>query len=520
VQFPTIHQSRGAAPLILVLILAGLGALVLALFFGQSVGSGNYRPVLAILGGFFGLIIFLTLNQRYWYTIPFALASSLPAVPLGGRTVESGELIIVACTAIFLARLALKKEHLVLFRPAHIPFLLFFGWVCWVWFLNPTGMVFFGSDTMGGRYYLKMVLGFCAFVILASQRPTSQDVWWIIGLLLFGICLGSAWQLFQFFFGGGGSDEIEGENFYSWHQVLSPPATALTAFLFARYKPSEIFSIKRPLLLAFYCLAIFLVLFSGKRMGLAIIFFIPMLSIFLYRQYRYAVVAGCFGLLGMALVINLQGTHINLPLTVQRTMSWIPAEWDPALETLGTADKFRESLRHLAWQQIQRNPWVGSGYAINLQEVVSSIDVTGHRDLGYEKTMGAALVGNWHNRTLGYWADFGFPIVPLAVAMLIVAIITSYKLVQFFPHGSSYQMFCAFAFYAFLQFLVTSHTSGHTASDMYKTWWIYGLLFALAAVAKKQKRQLSINPASNIQNSTLLPIPLPLPNEPLQGKNF
>jgi hypothetical protein len=495
----------------LLLPIAAVLGLFIAFILGQSVGQGNMLPVIGIFGVVFGVLIFLALDHRYWYTIPFALYAELPAVPLGGRTVESGELVIAACTAIFLARLALKKEQFVIFRPMHIPFLLFFGWMCWVWFLHPTGFIFFGSDTMGGRHYLKMVLGFCAFVILACQRPTSRDLWWIIGLLLLGIAVGTFWQLANFFFFGGGADVVDGEDFYSWHQILSLPAIALTAFIFARYKPSEVFSIKNPAVLAFYGFAVLLVLLSGKRMGFGLVLLIPLLSTIVFKQYRYAILAGFLGLAGMVILVSGQGTFFNLPLTVQRTMSFIPADWDPAMQNLGTSDVFRKSLREIAWEQIQRDPWMGKGYALNVQEIVSSMDITGYQDAAYEQTIGHALSGNWHNRWLGYWADFGFPIVLFYAAILIVGIITAYKLVQFFSYGSAFQMYSAFAFYSISQDLVTSHSSGHTALDVYKFWWIFGLLFGIAAVAKQQKRSLSQNSTSTVQNSPYLP----LPTEPL-----
>jgi len=447
-------------------------------------------PIIAIFGVVFGVLIFFALDHRYWYTIPFALNANLPAIPLGGRTVESGELVIAACTAIFLARLALKKEQFVIFRPLHIPFLLFFCWVCWVWFLHPTGLLFFGSETIGGRYYLKIALGFCAFVILASQRPTERDLWWIIALLLLGIVVGTLWQLADFFFFGGGADETDGESFYSWHQVLSGPAIALTGFIFARYKPSEVLSLKNLAVLTFYGCALVLALFSGKRMGLGVVLLIPLLSTIVFKQYNYTIIGGLLGIAAMTILVAGQGRFFNLPLTVQRTMSWLPADWDPAMENLGTGDFFRESLREIAWEQIQRNPWMGKGYAIDLQEIVSSIDLTGYQDATFEQTIGHAVAGNWHNRWLGYWADFGFPILPFFVGILIVGIVTSYKLVQFFPHGSAFRTYSAFAFFEICKFAVTSHTSGHTALDVFNRWWIFGLLFALAAVAKQQKRSI------------------------------
>ncbi len=479
---PTSFQI--ALPLVAVL------ALLLAFVGGSFVGQGQHLPVIIALAMFGAIFFFLLIDRRYWMLIPMALSAKLPTLPFGGRAVESGEAVIAICTVIFLARLALKKEQFLLFKPLHLPVLLFMGWVVWVWLMNPTGLAVLGSETMGGRFYLKIVLGFCAFMILACQRPSEKDLFWVMALLIGGVLFGLAQDLG---FGGRVRSLFKADQLAAHTQVLSAPALAMFFLLFARFKPSEVFTFKKPLLLGLYCLCMLVALFSGKRMALALGMAAPFFATILYKEYRYSVIAGILGLALGSLVLTGHGTYFTFPLSVQRAMSWLPGEWDRSFDRLGINDQFRDELRILAWERIQENPIVGKGYSMNMQEVIRQKD-SGGRGSDF-KTEGHALSGNWHNRTLGYWADWGFPIVPITVFLFGTVLVTSYRLVQYFPHGTAYQMYCAYAFYTICRMILTSHTSGHTALDVFGSWWVYGLLFAVAAVAKQQQQEAPVQVA-------------------------
>ena len=128
-------SSPGAAlnfMLLLVSLLVLGAALLVGAMVGQEQGILVVAALLAAIGGF----VFLALGSRYWLLIPFGLTAQLPAIPLGGRAVESGELIVAVCFAFFLARIALKRESLRILHPVNVPILLFLGWVGMIFAIN------------------------------------------------------------------------------------------------------------------------------------------------------------------------------------------------------------------------------------------------------------------------------------------------------------------------------------------------------------------------------------------------
>lgn len=471
--------------------IAALG-LGLALVMGNWVGSGNFVLPGMIIGMAGGLITLIILGRHYWYLIPFSILSGLPAIPLGGRTVDFVEVAIAACTAVYIARLALKRETIVLFRPTHAPVLLSFAWICFIWYLNPTGLAALGSGTIGARFYLKIILAFCAFIVLASQKPNERDFQRLLWLVFLGAIIKTLYGLYSFFVLGAGDTEVGagGLEDYTWHQIIAGPALTGAWLIFSMYKPSQVFGLQRPWLPIFYLFAFGIAAISGKRMSMLLILAAPLISCVINKEYRYALIGS---IVGGAMILSLslaQGSIISLPFTVQRSLSWLPGNWDPSLQELGTGDIFRDQLRELATHEIKRSPLLGRGYATSLADVMSGYTMMEYGSgLEMEKVMGHAASKNWHNRWLGYSADFGIPFTVLLVWLYLTAIIVVWRLTQSLVPRSYGRAFSVFAFFWISRLVITSHTSGHTALDALENWWLYGLIFAMYAEFLIPKRR-------------------------------
>jgi hypothetical protein len=460
----------------------GLG---MAFVMGSWVGSGNIMLPGLVIGASGGVAVLLVLGRHYWYLIPFSVLSGLPAIPLGGRTVDLVELAIAACSAIFFARLAMKRERLVPFRPTHTALVLSFAWICWIWYLNPTGLAALGSGTIGARFYVKIILGFLAFLIIASQKPTEQDFRRLLWIVFVAVVINAVYELFSFFMMGGMQPEDTGVGVleeYTWHQTLATPSLMAAFLIFSYNKPSQVFGLQKPMLPIFYFLAFAIAAISGKRMIILLLLMVPLLSCLLNKEYRYALL----GLLvGGALLFGLtlaQGSILTLPFTVQRSLSWLPGEWDPSLQRLGRGDTFRAELRELAQHEITRSPLLGRGYATSLSDVLAGYTMMEHGSgLEMERVMGHAASRNWHNRWLGYAAEFGIPFAILLAWLYLTGITIAWRLAKSLDSHSYARVFAIFAFLWLSQLIITSHTSGHTAIDALRNWWIYGLLFATYA---------------------------------------
>lgn len=464
----------------LTLIVGTLLGLFIAIFMGSAIGSQDFQKVIMVLGAGMGIATFLVLGKNYWMLIPFSLGAAFPALPVGGRSVEFPELAIVGCSVFFSLRLASRKEKLQIFRTINIPVLLFIAWVGMVFVLNPVGLAMLGSQAGGARFYIKLALAFAAFVIMSSREYSERDIRWIFGFLIFGACFSLFYGFAEYAIAGPRVDPTTGlvaDEFYTWHQSLAGPPLTVAFLIFARWKPGDLFSLQRPLLLLVYAICILMVLVSGKRMALVAVFLAPLVSAVMYRQ-TIALVAG----LALAIVVLTglvagQGEYFRLPLGVQRSLSWLPGEWDPEFRDMrGGRDDFREDLRRYAMNNIKADPWIGQGFSVDIADTISTLSVAGE---GNVNALGMALGRSWHNRWLGYAADFGIPLSAGQALVYIWVLYLGYRIFRSDAGSAILSMFALYVIIFTISDLAASWTSGHTALDAFQRWWLYGALVAV-----------------------------------------
>jgi hypothetical protein len=467
-------------------IFVSLAGLIVAGFLGSVIGEGYVLELYAIIFGLVGAIVILWLGPKYWLLIPFSLSFSAPVIPLGQRAVELPELVIVVCAIIFLIRISLRAQRIHLLRSDHIPFLLYTGWAALIYFHNPIGFSGFGASSGGGRFYLKIFLAFAAFLIVANQRITNRDCKWI----LIGTVVGSALDLgkmlvFYYIFGGGEmfADPLES---YSWQQQLSTVPLVIVLVLFARYSSAEILSLTKiwRSFLLFVCIPI--ILLSGKRAAVGSLVLYPAIAAFCRREFRYVFLWVVCALVGAAVLVGGQGTVFHLPLTAQRSLSWLPGQWDPQLAFMeGGKDQFRTNLRSLAVEKIRRDPWIGRGYDVQLQAAQRLMSTMGNKSDALITQM--ALGSQWHNQWLGYAADLGIPASILLAVIYLFVISRSWWGLPRLPRGSLLQTMVMFILIRTVTTLAFSQTGGHSATDAFDRWWMYGVLVSITVAVRSQK---------------------------------
>lgn len=493
------YDSRG-----ITLGLALLVGLAAAVVLGRAVAYGQFEKAAMILTAVFGATMVLGLGRRYWYAIPVTLAIQLPTFQIGARNIDLGELAIVACALIFITRFAFKRERFAIFTLRNTPFLLFVAWVTLVYGLHPIGFAGIGSAMGGARFYLQVYLAFAALIILASQDITEQDIKWVFGLVVLGTFLSLARTLLEYFVLGRvigvAGMEVETEGYYTWHQALASPALVILMIMFSYWAPSRIFAMSHPWRAALYALCIPAVLLSGKRAGAVQLFAIPAVSAFLRREFRFIVAFAIFLVVGLTVIIYGQGNLFSLPLAGQRALSWLPGDWDPELRHLrGGSDDFRKALRELAWEEIQRDPFISDGFSVDIAETSQQYHMTlmmGTADIR-DQVMVYAMGKAWHNTWLGYSADFGIPLAVFQAFIFLVGLVTSYKLFGATKENTWFHMVAAYAFMTVLRDIMASHTSGHSSGDAFSRWWIYGMVFALARqfLDTRQTKTVSVDQA-------------------------
>ena len=464
-------------------IVGTLVGLVMAVFMGSAVGTADFGLVSSVLGiGIFGAV-FLAFGKNYWMLIPLSLGASFPAVPFLGRAIEFPELVIASCAVVFAARVATRKERLVVFRSVNVPVLLFIAWAGMVFALNPTGFAALGSNVGGGRFYIKLGLAFAAFLILSNRTYSERDIKWVFACLVFGAVFSLIYDFSMLAFGNPVVDQTTGmvqEGFYTWHQSLSVPAMTIIFLISAKWRPKEIWSLQRPWLVAVYVICFVMVLMSGKRRALVSVFVAPVVSAIMFRQYVYIFVTLGITLSAVGTLLIGQGQWFTLPMVAQRTLSWLPGDWDQEFGSMeGGSDAFRKELRSIATQLIKQHPIIGNGFAVDIQETtIAATMAEAGGDIAIQ-VAGFALGRSWHNTWLGYAADFG---IPLSVIQLIVYLSAAVLSIKVFRHYGNSSWFGVFALYLLIftvRDLIASHTSGHSALDAWQRWWMYGIVIAI-----------------------------------------
>lgn len=495
---------------------AVLGGLIAALILGRAVAYGEFEKIAAIISAVFASTLILGLGRRYWYAIPVTLALDLPTFQVGARNVDLGELSIAICTVVFISRLALKRERIAIFTPYHTAFLCFVAWITLVFALHPVGLAGFGSAVGGARFYVQIYLAFAALIIVSSQEITESDIKWVFGLIIFGTFLDLGRTLLEYLVLGRALGvaglELETEGYYTWHQALSGPAMVIALVMFSYWAPSKILSMTHPWRFALYVLCIPAIVLSGKRAALVQLFMIPAISAFLRREFRFIFIFGILVAVGLTVVSLGQGNLFHLSLTAQRTLSWLPADWDSEMKSYRSGnDGFRTALREIAWEQVQHSPWISDGFSVDINETTGQFamnQMTGAPDIR-DQVMVYALGKAWHNTWLGYSADFGIPLAIIQAFIFLTGIVTAYRLFYATSEGTWYRMFAAYALIFFVRDVAVSHIGGHSALDAFGRWWLYGMVIALARQLLRSRQRgsrMAVDPSAHSQSAPVVTV--------------
>ena len=480
-------------------------ALLAAGIFGAAAGEGDFYFVYLgiLIAAFVGLV--LALGDRYWLIIPFAFTSQLPAIPIKGRLLEFPEITAVLCSVVFLVRYAFRRQTLSFFRKQHVPILLYVGWVMLIFAMNPVGLSDAGSSLGGARFYAKIVLALAVFIIMANQEINEKECKWVIILLLVGGLLDAIYQIAEFFLPLGafglGVDanmqlSLDPDSFYSWHQALARVPLLLVCLAFARYRASDIFSLNRLWAVAGLALCVLVIAMSGKRAALASVPLFAIIAALTRREWGYLMLWLAMAIVAGTIIVVGHGDLFRLPLTVQRAFSALPAQWDSELGNVaGGKDVFRAELRRQALKKIEKDPWMGSGYQVNLSLGQALAAQYAHRGGDTELQVAPLGLGSaWHNTWLGYAADFGIPASIIAAIIYLTFIKMSYRLTNGFPPKSLRATLAGFIFLNTTILLLRTYTSGHSALDAFSYWWFYGTLVSLSVAWSKSRSESSGSP--------------------------
>ena len=255
-----------------------------------------------------------------------------------------------------------------------------------------------------GAYFLSSLTAVVCHVIYML----GPGLWWLFIVFQVDYAMGQAVEDFTI-----GASNTK----FSRLVGLGPGTLAVICFLLSRFGLRGVFDLSKPWRLVFLILALGVSGFSGFRSGL--LFFGLLLGAqFLLEglwRTRLLMVVLLAGVLGFTALIPLSD---KLPLSVQRTLSFLPLEVNPIAraDAMGSTE-WRLHMWKIMAAQIPNYFWLGKGYATSSSDLYFAQQSALRGLAGNFET--SLVAGDYHSGPLSVIIPFGIWGVLAFVALLL-----------------------------------------------------------------------------------------------------
>jgi len=292
------------------------------------------------------------------------------------------------------------------------------------------GIKSLGGQTYGGKKYVYIITAVVGYFALSAMRvPVEKAFRYMAGYCLGTITLAMSNVAYML-----------GPAFY-WLFLLFPvelamdqasadffggPLRRLNGIGFAMVGPFCLMLItwgvrglldwRRPWRLGIFACILAISLLGGFRslIGLYGLLFVIQFSIERLWRTRHTINVGLAALLAAAALVAFSR---QLPVTIQRSISFLPLDIDPhARYDAETSSEWRFQMWRLLWQQVPQYLWVGKGFALDptdLYFVQESL-----RRGFIQSYEGAMISGEFHSGPLSLLINFGLPGTVTFIAFL------------------------------------------------------------------------------------------------------
>jgi hypothetical protein len=275
-----------------------------------------------------------------------------------------------------------------------------------------------GGNVYGGKHYVLLLLGMLAYFALSAQRIPRDRARLYVGFFLIGGITSVISDLYSFapssfrylfLIFPPSLTSLLGNVEVGTTRMSSAGATgiALTLFMVSRYGLAGIFSGKLWRLPVFFFSAC-LGLLGGHRgyvltLGLILIF-----QFFLERLHRTRLM-GRFLVLGVVAGAMMVAFSNKLPFTLQRSLSFLPLEFDrEALDSGEATMEWRIQMWTGLLPQIPKHLLLGKGYTLTAEDFDMTAGFTAFNAREFDASEGGmALAGDYHNGWLSVILPFG-----------------------------------------------------------------------------------------------------------------
>jgi hypothetical protein len=442
----------------------------LAFACGYLIGNDEVKTAVTILSLIAAIALLIFARERIWMIIPafWILGGKVNALPLP---------FSVAQLAIFFAFgtfLVLKALKVVRFKPKmgfiEVWMLIMLGYILSAFLRNPVGVESLGFDRVGGKPYADIIIVCLAYWVLARVVVTPRQAGWMPLLGLVG-SVGEAGINVV-------AEHVPGlvgplSNLYSGiaaaeaqEDPLAPIAEASGRFPYlqnlgaglsnvvfcyrrplAIVNPFEIRGLKEAFIRCTFLLGLLFVLLSGFRSNLIGVFQVAVLSSWYRRGWGEVVRACAIASAGIVVLVLIQGNVVDLPLSAQRALSFIPfGKWEQAAKSEAEAST---EWRVEMWKQMLftdkyiQNKWLGDGFGFThyqLETMAANAFGGMHSD-AQENLM---ISGGVHSGPVSTIRFVGYVGLAIFFVLLILIFLKARRLIlrsrgtPFFPMALSY----------------------------------------------------------------------------------
>jgi hypothetical protein len=436
---------------IIPLVTAAIGLLV-ALCLGVYIGGGDVF-LLALLVGAGALIgLLVGMRQHIWILIPmfWGFTGSIYVLPL---PFSVRDLVVMLVAAVGFALLALRVFR---FRNRwdllDLILLLNLAQICLVFISHPVGLRSLSSETVGARPYFNIAIATLAYLVLSNQALSGRlarslpilmlipEVFVSVISLAVRMKPSLGYVLARFYTGflppvrAGVNAPVQ--------RIAVGSGNTLITLLCSYFRPLTL--IFRPIRLLLLLTGIVLVLISGFRSESLSVAAIFLISSYLRKGIAdvMTVLAGMF--LTLLALVLFNSVH-PLPLPMQRSLSFLPGNWDAyAVADAAGSTEWRVQM----WKDILKGTQyihdkvMGDGFGFSRNELSAM-----ERQLystGQTQQEDSMIIGAFHSGPLSAIRFVGVVGLVLYYALLIYSAVYGWRLIRALE-GSDFYPLALFA---------------------------------------------------------------------------
>lgn len=445
--------------------------LVFAIACGRMTGEGQLWLTGSIAAVVCSVTLCVTLRARVWLLIPLCweLTGSIPLLPIPFSVRDIAVLLVFGSFLVFYALKLLREkvplDLLDLVVVANI------GYLATVYIRNPVGFRAFGSELVGGRPYFNVAIACLAYWIMKRTPNIPRDIRRLPILLLVGAMVMSIVGITT---------------------LLAPKAAAVLANVYSAFEPdlliAEEATGRRPTLtiagnagMRVLCsyfipltmiMPIFPIRFMGTIGSLALIalsgfrssLFTAMaymaMSTFFRKRIQDLFIFGMAGCLLLVILSAGNGRLFTLPLSVQRSLSFLPGNWDyRAVQDAKGSSEWRFEM----WQMVLtedkwiKNKWLGDGFGFTQHDlaIMERAAAGGAGFLTGTRQESFLIVGAYHSGPLSAIRYAGVVGLILLYILMVQTAVRGWRLIgqsrttHYFPIALFVGMPAIFAPFAF-----------------------------------------------------------------------